>query len=36
VLHRKIGLNPSFITGFSDAEGSFVVTILKNPRYKIG
>ncbi len=33
---RKIVLNPSFITGFSDAEGSFVVTILKNPRYKIG
>lgn len=33
---RKIALNPSFISGFSDAEGSFVVTILKNPRYKIG
>jgi hypothetical protein len=33
---RKIVLNPSFISGFSDAEGSFVVTILKNPRYKIG
>jgi NADH-ubiquinone oxidoreductase chain 4L len=32
----KIVLNPSFISGFSDAEGSFVVTILKNPRYKIG
>lgn len=29
-------LSPWFITGFSDAEGSFVVTILKNPRYKIG
>jgi NADH-ubiquinone oxidoreductase chain 4L len=29
-------LNPSFISGFSDGEGSFVVTILKNPRYKIG
>jgi NADH-ubiquinone oxidoreductase chain 4L len=38
-VNRKIELlrlNPSFITGFSDAEGSFVVTILKNPRYKIG
>ena len=33
---RKIVLNPSFISGLSDAEGSFVVTILKNPRYKIG
>ncbi|VBB87383.1 Dod ND4L i1 grp IC protein (mitochondrion) [Podospora comata] len=33
---RKIVLNPSFISGFSDAEGSFVVTILNNPRYKIG
>jgi len=32
----KIVLNPSFISGFSDAEGSFVLTILKNPRYKIG
>jgi NADH:ubiquinone oxidoreductase subunit K len=32
---RKI-LNPLFVTGFSDAESSFVVTILKNPRYKIG
>jgi len=33
---RKIVLSPSFISGFSDGEGSFVVTILKNPRYKIG
>jgi hypothetical protein len=33
---RKIVLSPLFISGFSDAEGSFVVTILKNPRYKIG
>ena len=33
---RKIVLSPSFISGFSDAEGSFVITILKNPRYKIG
>jgi NADH-ubiquinone oxidoreductase chain 4L len=29
-------LSPSFISGFSDAESSFVVTILKNPRYKTG
>jgi hypothetical protein len=34
--HKEIVLNPSFISGFSDAEGSFVVTISKNPRYKIG
>jgi NADH:ubiquinone oxidoreductase subunit K len=33
---RKVVLNPLFISGFSDAESSFVVTILKNPRYKIG
>lgn len=33
---RKTMLNPLFISGFSDAESSFVVTILKNPRYKIG
>lgn len=33
---RIITLNPLFVTGFSDAESSFVVTILKNPRYKIG
>ena len=31
---RKITLNPLFVTGFSDAESSFVVTGLKNPRYK--
>lgn len=29
-------LNSSFITGLIDAEGSFVVTILKNPRYRLG
>jgi hypothetical protein len=33
---REIVLNPSFISGFSDAEGSFVVAISKNPRYKTG
>lgn len=33
---RKIALNPLFISGFSDAEGSFVVTVLKNLRYKTG
>ena len=29
-------INPWFITGLFDAESSFVVTILKNPRYKTG
>lgn len=29
-------LNPWFITGLFDAESSFVVTILKNPKYKTG
>lgn len=29
-------LNPWFITGIFDAESSFVVTILKNPKYKTG
>ena len=33
---RKIDLSPLFITGFSDAECSFVVTILENLRYKTG
>ena len=31
--HRIIILNPLFVTEFSDAESSFVVTISKNPRY---
>ena len=29
-------LNPWFITGFSDAEGSFVVSIYKNKNSKLG
>lgn len=33
---RLITINPLFVTGFSDAESFLVVTILKNPRYKIG
>lgn len=33
---RPNKLNSSFITGLIDAEGSFVVTILKNPRYRLG
>jgi NADH:ubiquinone oxidoreductase subunit K len=36
--HRRVvnKLCPSFITGLIDAEGSFVVTILKNSRYRLG
>lgn len=29
-------LDPEFITGFVDGEGSFVVTIIKRPRHKTG
>jgi len=35
-LNNKYSLNPSFITGFIDGEGSFIVSILKNPRYNTG
>ena len=39
VSNRNINdsyIDPWFITGIFDAESSFVVTILKNPRYKTG
>jgi len=29
-------LHPLFVSGFTDAEGSFVVTILKKAGYKTG
>ena len=29
-------LNPNFLTGFIDAEGSFIVVIRKEPRNKTG
>lgn len=35
-LNNKYSLNPSFITGLIDGEGSFIVSILKNPRYNTG
>ena len=39
VANNKIGgylLKPSFVTGFTDAEGSFIVRIRKNPETKVG
>jgi len=33
---KNNSIDPWFITGLFDAESSFVVTILKNPRYKTG
>ena len=37
INYNKIhSIDPWFITGLFDAESSFVVTILKNPRYKTG
>lgn len=33
---RNYSIDPWFISGLFDAESSFVVTILKNPRYKTG
>ena len=36
-INNKINIvDPWFITGLFDAESSFVITILKNPRYKTG
>jgi len=32
----NLGLNPWFITGFTDGEGSFIILILKNPKLKSG
>ena len=29
-------IKPNFVTGFTDAEGSFIVRIRKNPKAKIG
>ena len=33
---REIVLSLSFISGFSDVEGSLVVTILNNPKHRTG
>lgn len=32
----NIKLNPLFVTGFTDAEGSFMVNIVKSSKYKVG
>lgn len=29
-------LNPWFVTGFTDGEGSFILTIIKDKKYKLG
>ena len=34
--YKNFSIDPLFITGLFDAESSFVVVILKNPRYKTG
>nr|YP_009391114.1 cytochrome b [Esteya vermicola]ARV88381.1 cytochrome b [Esteya vermicola] len=34
--HITYKLNPWFITGFVDAEGSFSIIVIKDPRYKAG
>jgi len=33
---QSFPLNPLFITGFTDAEGSFMIRIRKSPRYATG
>ena len=35
-LNNKYSLNPWFITGFIDAEGSFMVIVRKNPKNRTG
>lgn len=35
-LATCLSLNPYFVTGFVDAEGSFIVTIRKRPKSKLG
>lgn len=33
---HKTTLNPYFVTGFTDAEGSFIIRVNKNSSYKTG
>jgi hypothetical protein len=34
--HKLIKLDPWFITGFTDAEGCFLVSIIKDKEYRLG
>jgi hypothetical protein len=33
---KPIGLNQAYVTGFTDGEGCFVVSIQENSRYRTG
>lgn len=35
-LRTQQALNPWFVTGFTDAEGCFSISVIKDPRYKAG
>jgi hypothetical protein len=35
-LHSKLNINPWYVTGFADGEGSFILTIIKDKKYKLG
>lgn len=35
-LQQKPKLDPNFVTGFTDAEGSFIVILAKDPVFKLG
>ena len=35
-LHNTQEINPYFVTGFTDAEGSFIIRIIKSPGYRLG
>ena len=35
-LQQKPELDPNFVTGFTDAEGSFIVILAKDPIFKLG
>jgi hypothetical protein len=32
----KFNIHPWFIVGFTDAEGSFMISVIKNSKYKLG
>jgi len=35
-LQSKLNLNPEYVTGFTDGEGCFMITIIKDKKYKLG